>query len=378
MTTETVALRRGLEGIEAGESQICFIDGIRGTLAYRGYDIHELAQYSTYEEVAYLLWHGELPTRTQLERLRKELVAQRTLSPEITAIIARFPPTADPMDVLRTTVSAMGMFDPDGRDKSPEANLRKAVRLTAQMPTIVATFHRQRRGLPPVLPKPNLGHAANYLYMLDGKEPDELSAHTFDVALILHADHEFNASTFAARVAAATLTDIHSCITAAIGTLKGPLHGGANEEVVSFLREVGSAEQAEARIRAMLAEGRRIPGFGHRVYKTMDPRAPLLKGLAERLGERQGSSDLLRLSMIIQDIVMREKRLNPNVDFYSATTYTYLGIQLDLYTPIFAISRVAGWTAHVLEQYSDNRLIRPTQRYTGYLDRQYVPMAQRG
>lgn len=378
MSTERVALRRGLEGIEAAESKVCLIDGIQGQLSYGGYDIFPLAEHSSFEEATYLLWHGELPTRAQLDRFRADLVAARRLSTEVSALVSKFPKTAEPMDVVRTAISCMGMYDPDVKSNDRQATVRKAIRLTAQIPTAVAAFHRQRRGLVPLEPKGTLSHAANFLYLLSGAEPDELSAHTFDVALILHADHGFNASTFAARVTASTLADLHSAITSAVGTLKGPLHGGANEEVMRLLQEVGSAAQAPGHIQKMLSEGKRIPGFGHRVYKTIDPRATVLKGLSERLGQRGGNTELFRLSTLIQDIVMRERKLNPNVDFYSASTYSYMGIEMDLFTPIFAISRIAGWCAHVLEQYADNRLIRPAERYTGAQDRKYVAISQRG
>jgi len=336
-------------------------------LAYCGYDIHDLARHSTFEEVCYLLWHRRLPTRAELGDLQSELVAARVL-PEAVLRLMRTLPAGNTMDALRTLTSALGHYDPAASDNSAQANGRKAVRLTAQISSLVAALGRMNKGAGPIQPDPVLGHAANFLYMLTGERPRGLATRAFDVALILHADHELNASTFAARVAAATLTDIHSTIVAAIGTLKGPLHGGANRDVMRLLLEIGSSaapEKAEEAIRAKLARKEKIPGFGHRVYHTEDPRATHLRQMSRDLGQRAGQPIWYEMSQRIEALVKAEKKLNPNVDFYSASTYHALGIDIDLFTPIFAVSRVSGWTAHVLEQYANNRLIRPRAEYIG-------------
>jgi 2-methylcitrate synthase len=359
--------KAGLEDTVATSSAICYLDGDRGVLAYCGYDIHDLARNATFEEVCYLLWHRRLPTRAELGDLQSQLVAARAL-PEGVQRLMRALPAGNGMDLLRTLTSALSHYDPDANDNSPQANYRKAVRLTAQLSSLVATMGRMAKGQGPIDPDPVLGHAANFLYMLTGDRPSGLATHAFDVALTLHADHELNASTFAARVAAATLTDIHSTIVGAIGALKGPLHGGANADVMRLLLEIGKdapIEKAEEVVRAKLARKEKIPGFGHRVYHTEDPRATHLRQMSRDLGQRAGEPMWFEMSQRIETLVKAEKKLNPNVDFYSATTYHALGTDVDLFTPIFAVSRVSGWTAHVLEQYANNRLIRPRAEYIG-------------
>jgi citrate synthase len=359
--------KAGLEDTVACSSAICYLDGDHGVLAYCGYDIHDLARQATFEEVCYLLWHRRLPSRAELGDLQSQLVAGRPL-PEGVLRLMRGLPGGNAMDLLRTLTSALGHFDPDASDHSPQANYRKAVRLTSQISSLVATMGRLAKGQGPIDPDPVLGHAANFLYMLTGERPSGLATHAFDVALTLHADHELNASTFAARVAAATLTDIHSTIVGAIGALKGPLHGGANADVMRLLLEIGKdagPEKAEGVVRAKLARKEKIPGFGHRVYHTEDPRATHLRQMSRDLGQRAGEPQWFEMSQRIEALVKAEKKLNPNVDFYSATTYHALGIDVDLFTPIFAVSRVSGWTAHVLEQYANNRLIRPRAEYIG-------------
>jgi citrate synthase len=359
--------KAGLEDVVAATSSICYLDGDRGVLAYYGYDIHDLARGATFEEVCYLLWHGRLPNRAELGDLQSQLVAGRTLEEPILRLMKQLP-ASDGMDTLRTLTSALGHYDRDAADSSPQANYRKAVRLTAQLGSLVATYGRMQQGGGPIQPDPALGQAANFLYMLTGNRPNALSTRAFDIALVLHADHELNASTFAARVAAATLTDLHSAIVAAIGTLKGPLHGGANADVMRLLIEIGqdaTPERVDDAIRAKLARKVKIPGFGHRVYRTEDPRATHLRRMSKELGERASNTRWFEMSQRIEKLVTGEKKLYPNVDFYSASTYYTLGIPIDLFTPIFAVSRVSGWTAHCLEQYANNRLIRPRTDYIG-------------
>lgn len=369
----------GLEGVIAAESEICFIDGEAGILSYRGFNIHTLAEHATFEEVIYLLWYGRLPKREELEKLKATLVEYRTIPEPVVQFLAGVPKDALPMDVLRTAVSMLGLYDPTVKDMSPEANQRKAEKLMAQTPTIVTTFDRLRNGREIIPGDPKLSFAANFLYTLTGKRPDEVMERTFDVALILHADHELNASTFAARVTAATLSDIYSAITSAIGALKGPLHGGANEDVIRLLLKAeGKPEKAVAIVKDMLANKMKIPGFGHRVYRTEDPRATHLRRFSEELGRRTGHLDLYLASSEIEKLVKSEKKLNANVDFYSASTYYSLGIPVDLFTPVFAVSRMSGWTAHVLEQYRNNRLIRPRADYIGNpVGAKWIPMDER-
>lgn len=366
MTTDAKP-KAGLEDVVAASSAICYLDGDRGVLAYSGYDIHDLARGASFEEVCYLLWHGRLPDRAQLGDLKSQLAAARALSEPVLRLMKQLPP-GDGMDMLRTLTSALGQYDPEASDNSQAANYRKAVRLTAQLGSLVATYGRLQAGGGPIQPDPALGHAANFLYMLTGTRPDALSTRALDIALVLHADHELNASTFAARVAAATLTDIYSATVGAIGALKGPLHGGANADVMRLLIEIGpdaSPDRIDEAIRARLAKKIKIPGFGHRVYHTEDPRATHLRRMSKELGERAGNTRWFEMSQRIEAVVKGEKKLNPNVDFYSASTYYTLGIPIDLFTPIFAVSRVSGWTAHCLEQYANNRLIRPRTDYIG-------------
>jgi citrate synthase len=372
--------KAGLEDIVATSSSICFIDGDRGILAYRGYDIHDLAPKASFEEVCYLLWHGRLPTRAQLGDLQSQFAEARPLPDGIIRLLRQLPPS-EAMDTLRTAASALAHYDRDAANNSPDANYRKAVRLTAQMGSLVAAIGRLERNQGPIDPDPVMGFAANFLYQLTGTRPDALAVRAMDCALVLHADHELNASTFAARVAAATLTDIHSAIVGGIGALKGPLHGGANAEVMKMLLDFGataSPEKVETTIREKLARKEKIPGFGHRVYKTMDPRAVHLRQLSKDLGKRSGQSHWVEMSERIEALVKGEKKLNPNVDFYSASMYYALGIPVSLYTPIFAVSRTSGWTAHVLEQFANNRLIRPRAEYTGpAVPQPWVPLEQR-
>ena len=367
----------GLEGVIAGESEICFIDGYQGTLSYRGYNIHTLADNAIFEEVIFLLWNGALPKQDELTQLKQDLVAARGIPGGVIDFL-RSVPKSNAMDVLRTAVSMLSLYDPEAQDMSTEANHHKAIRLMAQTPTIVTTFDRLRNGKPVIEGDPNLGHAANFLYTLTGDRPDDVMERAFDVALTLHADHELNASTFAARVTAATLSDIYSSITSGIGALKGPLHGGANQDVIKWLLGLGDEDSAAESVKNTLARKVKIPGFGHRVYRTEDPRATHLRVLSEELGKRTGHEKLYRLSKRMEETVKSIKGLDPNVDFYSASTYYSLGIPMDLYTPIFAVSRMAGWTAHVLEQYRNNRLIRPRAEYKGNPDGQtWIPMADR-
>lgn len=367
----------GLEGIVVGKTELSFIDGQEGRLTYRGHPIGHLARESTFEEVCYLLWYGQLPKRAELDDLRRRLAAERTVPKDILDALKVLAPRASPMEALRTTVSALSAWDPDAQKNDPIANMRKAIRLTAKSATIIAAYQRFRSGNEPVPPRESLSHAENFLHMLYGREPDKEIARDFDVALILHADHGFNASTFSARVTASTLSDMHSAVTSAIGTLKGPLHGGANEAVMHMLEEIGSADRAREFIRTKLQHKEKIPGFGHRIYKTLDPRAPFLKEMSERLGKRSGNLKWYEMSTAIQQIVKEEKGLDANVDFYSASTYHSMNVPTDLFTPIFALSRVAGWTAHVMEQLKDNRLIRPDAEYVGPVDQPYVPIEKR-
>ncbi|MEP6714691.1 MAG: citrate synthase [Terriglobia bacterium] len=378
MSTPTIPTpAAGLEGVVAGESEICYIDGYAGVLSYRGYNIHTLAEHATFEEVIWLLWKGTLPKSADLALLKGELAANAAIPPEVEKFL-KASAKATPMDVLRTAVSMLSLYDPQARDMSPAANQLKAIKLMAQTSTIVSTLGRFRAGQPVVPPDNSLSFAGNFLYCLTGKKPDAVMEHTFDVALVLHADHELNASTFAARVTAATLSDIYSSVTSAIGALKGPLHGGANEDVIRMLLEVGTSDKAVERVHEMFAKKAKIPGFGHRVYRVVDPRATHLRVMSEALGKSTGHEDLYLMSSRVEETVKAEKKLNPNVDFYSASTYYSLGIPIDLFTPIFAVSRMSGWTAHILEQYHNNRLIRPRAEYKGNPDGMpWIPLAQR-
>jgi citrate synthase len=380
MTPASGQLKKGLEGVVVTSSAICYLDGARGVLAYAGYDIHDLAKHATFEEVCFLLWHRRLPNRVELGDLQSELASARTLSEPMLRLIRLLPP-GNAMDSLRTLASALPLFSVESEDVSPEASYRSAVRLTAQLSSVVAAYGRVSSGQNPVEPDPALGHAANFLLMLNGERPSAVAARAFDVALTLHADHELNASTFAARVTAATLSDLHSAVVAGIGALKGPLHGGANVAVMKMLMEIGEDaddEKVDQFIREMLARKVKVPGFGHRVYRTEDPRATHLRRMSREVGERTGRTRWFELSQRIESLMKDEKQIDANVDFYSASTYALLGIPMDLFTPIFAVSRVAGWTAHVLEQYSNNRLIRPRAEYIGPpYTQSFIPLSDR-
>ncbi|MEB3285397.1 MAG: citrate synthase [Candidatus Sericytochromatia bacterium] len=371
-----VAVNKGLEDVVVSTSSICSI--IDDMLTYRGYSIDELTEKATcFEEVVWLLWHGELPSQAQLADIKNTIAAGATLPTEVLTLLRGFPKDANPMDVLRTAVSALGLYDPQAENNDAESNLAKALRLQGQLPTIVAAFERLRQGKEPVAPKAGVTLAYNFLYMMFGEEPDAVSVKAMEKALILHADHEFNASTFCARQTASTLSDMHSCITSAIGTLKGPLHGGANTAVMKMLGEIGSVENAEPWILDALDKKKKVMGFGHRVYENGDPRAKHLRQMSEELGRIKGDMSWYQMSIKVDEVVKREKGLLTNVDFYSASTYHYMGIPGDQFTPIFAISRLSGWAAHVMEQLANNRLIRPRAEYIGPGARAYVPMNAR-
>ncbi len=369
-------VNRGLEDVVVASSSITFIDGRGGRLLYRGYDIRDLARFSNFEETCYLLWYGRLPKKDELDQLRTKLAGRRDIPDGLEKLLVAIPPKTSPMEVLRTGVSALSSFEPDDL-KRPESSIGGALRLTAVLPTIITAFHRLREGGRPIAPRADLDHAANILYMLTGKEPDPSLVKALDVALILHADHEFNASTFSARVTASTLSDLYSAVTSAVGTLKGPLHGGANEEVMRMVHEVKSVEQAEAFVTQKLTKHEKVMGFGHRVYKVEDPRATILREYAKRLSQNSGDTTSFQVLRKIEEVVHHEKGLYPNVDLFSGACYEAMGIPLDLFTPVFAVSRISGWTAHVLEQYSDNRIIRPTSDYKGPTDCPYVPIDKR-
>jgi len=357
---------KGLEGVVATTSSICYIDGDAGVLAYRGYDIHDLADHSTFEEVCYLLWFGRLPKAEELKQLKRRMAEERNLHAAVLESVQRVPKHVPPMDMLRTLVSKLSYYDPEFNKNDHDANVNKAIRLTSQIAMLVAHFDRVRKGKPLVEVDRSLSHAANFLLMLSGIPPSATAERAFDIALILHADHELNASTFAARVTAATLSDMHSAITSAVGTLKGPLHGGANEAVFKILMEIDKtgADPVEY-VKGMLAQKKKVPGFGHRVYHTEDPRATHLRQMSRDLGTSSGNPKWFEYSNKIEQFIKAQKKLNANVDFYSASTYHTLGIEVDLFTPIFGVSRVSGWTAHVIEQLDDNRLIRPRADYVG-------------
>ena len=368
----------GLEGVVAAKSEICFIDGQAGRLVYRGYEIGDLVENATFEETAHLLWDGELPTRSDLDQLKRDLGASTKLPAHVIAILKALPADTQPMDALRTAASALGATDPDLRSNEPDANRRKAIRLTAQLPTIVTAFHRLRNGQQPVEPDPALSIAANFLYMLNGKRPHDTLTRVMDAALVLHAEHGMNASTFTARVTAATLADIHASVTAALGALKGPLHGGANQDVMELLLECQDPDAAEQRVRDMLNNKQKVPGFGHRVYRTFDPRATFLRKMSRKLGEDSNNTLWYEMSERLIPIVKEMKGKDPNVDFFSASAYYTMQIPIDLFTPIFAVARVTGWTAHVMEQHKNNRIIRPTDDFVGVFDRKVEPIERRG
>lgn len=367
---------QGLEGIVATTSSISSI--VDGVLTYRGYDIDDLALNATFEETAYLLWYGKLPNQAELNGLLAQLNSHSSIPEELISAMKLYPKGSNSMAALRSAISTLALYDPLADDASPEANLQKAIKLQAQIPTVVAAFDRIRKGLEPVAPKTDATSISqNFLYMLLGEEPDQVAINALDQALVLHADHELNASTFAGRVTVATLSDIYSGVTSAIGALKGPLHGGANEAVMAMLEEIGSFDRVEGFVADALANKKKIMGFGHRVYKNGDPRAKHLQKMSLELGKLTGNMDWYNMSVKIEELVTGQKGLKPNVDFYSASVYTTLGIPRDLFTPIFAISRVSGWTAHILEQLSNNRLIRPRADYTGPVNQKYAPIETR-
>lgn len=383
MSQEKPVIHKGLEGIYVCESSISVIYGDVGKLYYRGYSIEDLAEHSCYEEVTYLLLYGKLPTRRELDDFKKTLVENRDLPDVVLDFLKKVPKNAHPMEVLRSAVSMLGHWDPEPEDNSLEALGRKAIRITAKMPCIVAAFNRFREGKEYVPPNPNLGHAANFLYMLNGKEPDEFEAKTMDVCLILYAEHGMNASAFAAIVTAATLSDMYSAIVSGIGTLRGPLHGGANEMAMREFMKVGDPSKAEEYVLEKLRKKERIMGFGHRVYKAYDPRAKIFRRYAEEMAKRKGGEikKLYDIALKMEEVAIRElgaKKILTNVDYWMGIPAYALGIPIDLYTPIFAISRVAGWSAHVLEYVAQNRLIRPRQYYVGPIDLEYVPIDKRG
>ena len=364
----TSASSTGLRGVVVGSSTVSDVVGDKGQLIYQGYDIHDLAQHSTFEEVAYLLWNKRLPKQNELDELKRAIGASSNVPDEVIELLRQLPTDADPTDVLRTSVSALEFYDPTARDISQPASSQTAIRLTAQFPTLVAAADRLSRGLEPIAPLPDENIATNFLYMLKGEMPSAEDAKLFDVCLILHADHELNASTFTARVVAGTLATVYASVVAAIGALSGPLHGGANTNVMKTLLEIGDLDRVEEFLKSALAVKRKIMGFGHAVYKTEDPRATHLRKFSKETGERAGNTKWYEMSRKLEELMMREKGLYPNVDFYSASTYYMMGIPLNLYTPIFAISRITGWTAHILEQYADNKLIRPRAEYVGQRD----------
>ena len=375
-SSKAAPAKAGLEDVVAGTSDNCFLDGKRGILAYRGYDIHDLVK-GTFEETCYLLLYGKLPNAAELAEFNTKLVASRNVPAQVKQRLTEFPRSIHPMAALRTLVSEAGLYDAQAEDSSREANIEKGIRLIGMMPLLVAYFDAARNGRAFVEPKASLGHAANYLYMLLGKEQDADIVKMFDSALTLHADHEFNASTFTARCIAATLSDMYSAVTGGIGALKGPLHGGANEQVMKMLLRVGDPAKAKEWITDALARKEKVMGFGHRVYRTEDPRATHLRKFSEAMGKRTGEMQWFQMSQTIEEFILQEKKLYSNVDFYSASTYYLMGIPLDLYTPIFAISRVSGWVAHILEQYAHNRIIRPMADYTGPVDLAWQPVEAR-
>jgi len=376
-TIERVVATRGLENVVAGRTKISYVDGTGGRLIYAGYEIRELAAHASFAEAVYLLWNGDLPTQAELDRFRTRLVAEMRLPSQVIEMIKLAPPSAHPMDLLRTAVSALGMYDPDADDRSDEACARKAVRLLAQTITLVADMHRVRNGLPVLSADTKLGFGANFLYMLRGRSPSEEERSAFELLLMLHLEHGLNASTFAARVTASTLSDMHAALTSGLGTLKGPLHGGANERAIDIFEQVDDIEAIESYIDGMLNAGQRIMGFGHRVYKTEDPRARLLRKHALHLCQRADLADLAARAERVEQLVMEKKGIYPNVDFYSGIVQHALGIPKPYFTAIFACARTAGWLAHIREQYADNRLIRPTSDYVGPWDRVAMPIGER-
>jgi 2-methylcitrate synthase len=371
-------LIRGLEGVVAATTRLCDLDGVNGRLAYQGYAIEDLARHASFEEVVWLLWQGELPREADLATFRKELSEAASLPADAVKALKLLPKTMHPMRMLQMGVALLGGLDPDAEDNSPDANRRKATRLVARVSSLTTAFHRIRNGRRPIAPRPDLSHAANFLYTLSGRKPRVVPARAFDAALVLYAEHELNASTFTARVVASTLSDMHSAVSAAIGALKGSLHGGAGEAVMKTLEEIGQPENADAFTRQALADKRRLMGFGHRVYKAGDPRAKILRTLAAKACRNSAEPVWFETALKLHEAVNREKGLIPNVDFYSAPLFKALGIPVDLFVPVIAVSRIAGWTANLLEQYQDNRLIRPRADYAGPAARGFRPLSERG
>jgi citrate synthase len=377
MTKEESGLIRGLEGVVAAETRLCDLDGAHGRLAYVGYDIDELARLATFEEVAYLLWHGELPKAAQMDGLTVQLTAARDVPRDVTQAFRLMPQTTDPMRALQAAVALLGMHDPDATDNSHAANVRKAVRLTAQFATVICAHHRVRSGQEPVTPAAGLGHAANFLYMLTGQRPGAAAVKAFDASLTLYAEHELNASTFTTRAIVSTQSDMHSAVAGGVGALKGPLHGGAGEAVMRTLMEIGEVSNVDAFTQKALAEKRRLMGFGHRVYKAGDPRAAILRGMAEEACRQSGQFKWYEMAVKLHERIGGAKGLIPNVDFYSAPLFYSLGIPVDLFTPVIAAGRIAGWSANIIEQHDDNRLIRPRADYVGPKRRAFAPISNR-
>ena len=375
--TESTAATAGLRGVVAAQSAIGDVNGEQGILIYQGYDIHDLAENSTFEEVIYLLWNGRLPVRAELEDLKAQFQANSDIPAEIVEMMKTFPKDANPMDVLRTSISALGFYDKNGHGTDRETAVKTAVKLTAQIGTLVAAWERIRSGKEAIAPDDSLSIAENFLYMFTGEKPEADEAHIFDVALILHADHELNASTFTTRVIAGTLADVYGAVTGGVAALAGPLHGGANTNVMKMLKEIGSEEAVDGWLDKALEEKRKIMGIGHAVYKTEDPRATWLRKFSKQLGEKKGEMKWFNMSEKIEKAMLDKKGMYPNVDFYSASAYYLMDIPLDQYTPIFAVSRISGWTGHILEQYGNNKLIRPRAEYIGARDQKYVPIEER-
>jgi citrate synthase len=371
------AFVKGLDGVVAVQTVLSSIDGQRGILTYRGINIHELAENASYEEVVYLLWYGKLPTRRELADLEARLAANRPIPTQIVNILRQTPTNGIPMVVLRNAVSALAMFDPEAEDLSPEATRRKAERLTAQMGTVMAAYHRIRQGLEPIDPDPKLSHTQNLLYMLTGDQPDPVSVKALDLYQVLLADHGMNASTFTARVVASTQADLHSSVAAALGALKGPLHGGAAEATMRTVLEIGQVENADAFVDNVFKTKRKIMGIGHRIYKNGDPRVVHLQKWSRLMGEKNGALKWYEILLEVEKAVLKYRQLYPNVDFFSSTMLYYIGIPVDMFTPMFAASRISGWSAHVIEQYADNVLIRPQSEFIGPADQHYVPIDER-
>ncbi len=377
MANPSEAVSKGLDGVVAAQTRLSDVRGDSGELIYCGYDINELAGKVTYEEVIHLLHYNHLPNQRELDELKATLIADRELPQGVLELLRAVPKDTPPMDVIRTAVSALGCFDPERDDPSQDGQRRKAMKLIARIPIVTASYHRIRQGKEVPASDPQLGEAANFLYLVNGERPSEEAEQTLNLCYVLHADHGMNASTFSARVTIATLSDMYSAITSAIGTLKGPLHGGANEGVIKMLKEIGSLDRVDAYVEECLAQKKKIMGIGHRVYKTLDPRAPMLRRMGQILSRKLGEPKWIQMSDRIAELMLKKKQLNANVDFYSATVYYSMGLPTDLFTPIFAIARTTGWTAHVLEQLADNRLIRPQSNYTGPVGMRVKPIALR-